>query len=177
MDFTTRIREIITLDQYETEMEKAHGMFTPHKVPAIMRESDKLYCDLIDEYAQLPEAEKECIRKNISVKDAWFLYGFGIAMATYSLRFPEQRYFTNGLFALGIAHAVLDTRDIWLVLSLYWNTHEMNALSFDDVLKQNDGFTPVLKEYVEGGSASRSFETMGYVLEDTEDGPTYVRTW
>jgi hypothetical protein len=69
-------------------------------------------------------------------------------MASYSRRLSEQRYFTNGLLALGLASPELDTRDVRLVLSLYWYVHKKNGLSFDDAFNQNDAFAPVLEDCI-----------------------------
>ena len=172
-----RIREIGAISRQEVEKEKQEKQYFPYRVPKKMRKSEALLNDLFDKYANQSSAVTEIIKKSITEHDAWYLYGFGISMATYSLRHFEQRYFTNGLRALSLASNKLDMRDIWLVLSLYWNASKEHAFAFDSLEDRDDSFSFALKEYLNSDICDKSFEAMGYVIRKTEDGLTYIRTW
>ena len=118
------------------------------------------------------------IRKAVTVEIAWLLLCFGIRMATYSLRLSNQKYFTNGLFAIGMTLGILDRRELLLILPLYYDVHKKNNLSYNEIFKQNKSFTSVLKEYINRDEKDKSLESMGYVIEvDKNNNPTYQRTW
>ena len=109
---------------------------------------------------------------------AWHLLRFGIAMATYSLRLSEQRYFTNGLLAISMTLEKMDIRDILVVLPLYCDAQKKTGLSFDEILKQSNAFAATLKSFISRDEKNRSLGCMGYILEvDENNTPTYKRTW
>ena len=94
-------------------------------------------------------------------------------MATYSLRLSEQRYFTNGLIALGLASRSIDLRDVLRLLALYWDVHKRNGLNFKEVLSQNNDFSHILNKFIEREKPDKSLKCMAFALVGRGDGIQY----
>ena len=125
----------------------------------------KTYVDInkiIDTYLLLENTEKVNIKVSYDV--AWLLLGFGFYMATYALRLSEQRYFNNGLVAIGIASKTVDLRDALRLLALYWDVHKKTNLSFEFVLSQNNEFSKVLQRFIERKESDKSLDCMGFEI-------------
>jgi len=131
-------------------------------IPVEMDKYNKDINSLIEACLHLTESERKKI--NISEKIACMLVDFSFEMATYSLRYKEQSYFTHGLVAMGIAvDNVCDYRDVLVVLSLYWDVHKRANLSFQPALGMNDAFSKRLQYFIEtnGSDFSLMYELVG----------------
>jgi len=147
-------------------------------IPVQLSDMDEKMNEILDYCVGIGQGEQDQIRKSVTVEMAWLLLCFGIRMATYSLRLSSQKYFANGLFALGMTLGVLDRRELLLILPLYCDVQKKNGLSFNEILRQNNDFTPVLKDFINRDEKDKSLECMGYTLEiDENNNPTYQRTW
>jgi len=147
-------------------------------IPVQLLEIDKIINEILDFCKGLSQGEQDLIYKSVTVEMAWLLICFGIRMATYSLRLSNQRYFTNGLFAISMTLGIVDRRDILLILPLYYDVQKKNGLSFNDILKQNNAFISILKDFLNRDEKDKSLECMGYVLGiDENNNPIYQRTW
>ena len=178
MDIIEMLNVAMNLEEDEIDRERASGQFVLQKVPEKLSKADLLFNEIFDEYFLLLNADKEGLKKLITIKMAWYLLGFGTKMATYALRLSNQRYFTNGLFAIGMTFALLDTREILIVLALYCDVQKKNELSFDEMLKQNNDFASLLIAFLKRDEKDKSLECMGYVLKvDENNNETYYRTW
>lgn len=118
------------------------------------------------------------ICNGISTDIAWLLLCFAINMATYSLRLSEQKYFSNGLIALGMVLGNLDRREIMVVMPLYYNVSKQKKLSFEKVLNLNDEFAALVKNFLSRNEEDKTLESMGYILvKDENSNLIYQRTW
>jgi len=144
-------------------------------IPAQLSEADKIVNETIDYYRNTQQNERDKIHKLITEKIALFLLHFGIRMATYSLRLSSQRYFTNGLLAISLTLNTLDERDLLIVLPLYCDAQNKNSLSFDEVLKQDNKFSLVLKRFIDRDEEDKSLNCMGWTLGfDDNHNLTYL---
>lgn len=157
---------------------KDSGEYWKKGVPNAMMKMDNEINIIIEKYIQLSEEEKKHIKKEISTDIAWLLLYFSINMATYSLRFSEQKYFSNGLIALGIVFGLLDQREIILVMPLYYDVHKQKSLSFEIVLAQQNEFSTFVLNFLSRNEEDKTLECMGYVItKDCNNNPIYQRTW
>jgi len=178
MNVVEMLSVAINLKNAEINQEKATGQFVPQRVPNQISEADVLFYKVVDEYSRLSITDKKSVCKSVTTEMAWYLLGFGVNMATYSLRLSEQRYFTNGLFAIGMTLGILDRREILVVLPLYCDVQKKHGLSFGEILRQNSDFSSVLRDFINRNEKDKSLECMGYVLEvDESNNPIYRRTW
>ena len=178
MNILESLTVAINSEKDEIEIEKTKGQSVLSKVPNQISKADLLFNDVLDKYMMISKTGKEDVKKFITVETAWYLLGFGIRMATYSLRLSDQRYFTNGLMALSIVVKKLDQREILLILPLYYDVHKKHNLSFHSSLVYNDEFSVMLEDFLYRDEVDKTIECMGYVLsEDENDNPFYERTW
>ena len=64
------------------------------------------------------------------------------------------------------------------MFSLYCDVQKKHGLSFDEILRQNNDFSSVLRDFINRNEKDKSLECMGYVLEvDENNNPIYRRTW
>lgn len=157
---------------------KNSGEYWVKAVPNSMMKMDVELNSIIENYVSLSEEEKKLVCIGISTDIAWLLLCFAINMATYSLRLSVQKYFTNGLTALGMVLGILDPREIILIMPLYYDVYKRNGLSFDKVLNQNDEFSLFVNNYLNRNDEDKTLASMGYILTiDEDNNPTYQRTW
>ncbi len=168
------IKEIeITLDEA-----KNSGEYWEKNIPSSMMRMDIELNKIIENYVTLSKEEKKIVYNDISTDIAWSLLCFAMNMATYSLRFSEQRYFTNGLLALGMILSILDQREILLIMPLYYDVSKRNKLSFEKIIAQNDDFTDFVKKFLNRKEEDKTLECMGYILtKDENNNLIYKRTW
>jgi len=153
-------------------------LYAAMDIPVQLSEIDKKVNEIIDYYACISQDEQDKIHKSVTVEMAWFLLCFGIRMATYSLRLSSQKYFTNGLLAIGATWGILDRRELLIILPLYNDAQKKKGLSFDEILKKQNEFTSVLKEFNNRDENEKTLECMGYTIElDEDNNQTYRRTW
>jgi hypothetical protein len=138
-------------------------------VPVLMSKTDKE----INEVMDILLSSKNTCNFKISIDVAWLLMGFGFNMATYSLWTAEQRYFNNGLTAIGIASQFIDLRDCLRLLSLYWDVFVKKGLSFKSVISQNSTFSVIVKKFLERKELDKSLECMGFILTGENDSVQY----
>jgi len=139
---------------------------------------DKIVNEVLNYYISISQDEQDRIHKLITVEMAWLLLCFGIRMATYSLRLSNQKYFTNGLFAIGMTLGILDRRELLLILPLYYDAQKKNGLSFDEILKQKNEFASMLEDFFKRNEKDKTLECMGYDLKvDENNNPIYLRIW
>lgn len=136
------------------------------EIPIIMDETDTEINCILDSY--LLSENNEMMNVKVSNDIAWLLMGFGFYMATYSLRSSEQRYFTNGLTAIGIASQTIDLRECLKLLPLYWDVFRKKGLSFQPVLSQNNDFTKELQMFLGRVEINKTLECMGFELAGEE---------
>ena len=169
--------DIIAELKYVLEASK-NNQNTDNSIPAQLSDIDEKINEILDYWTNVNQEERGQILKFITVDIAWFLFCFGIKMATYSLRLSNQRYFTNGLLAIGMTLGILDTRDIWVILPLFCDAQKKTGLSFDEILGQNSDFSSELKDFINRDEKDKTLECMGYILDvDENNNPTYKRTW
>lgn len=157
---------------------KKSGEYWEVKIPISMMKMDVELNRIIDKYDILSIEEKKLIRNGISTDIAWLLLGFAINMATYTLRLSEQKYFSNGLIALGMVLGILDQREIILIMSLYYDVSKRNKMSFDKIISQNDEFATFVKNYLNRNEEDKTLESTGYILtKDENNNLIYKRTW
>jgi len=167
---------IISLTSVLEELKKSK--YIVKSIPVQLLETDKKINEILDYCINTSLYEIAQIHKLITIDMAWLLLGFGIRMATYSLRLSNQKYFTNGLFAISMTLGILDIRDILVVLPLYCDAQKKNKLSFKEILKQNNEFSSILEAFINRDEKDKSLECMGYVIEiDENSNPTYQRIW
>ena len=159
--------------------EKIKSQYIQNYIPESLSKADIIFNEIIDDYLLLAKDEKDNIKNFITEEMANYLLGFGIRMATYSLRLSNKKYFINGLFALSIVVGILyDLRDLLVILPLYCDVQKKNNFSFNEILMQNDEFSLVLKEFIERDEKDKTIKCMGYILEtDENNNQTYKRTW
>jgi hypothetical protein len=158
--------------------ESRRNQYGVKDIPVCLSKVDQEINEIIDNYTNIDDCARDTIRAVVTVEVAWLLLCFGVRMATYSLRLSNQRYFTNGLLAIGMAFGVLDGRELLVILPLYCDVEKKTKLSFDDLFKQNDDFSVILKNFINRDEKDKSLECMGYILKiDENNGPTYQRTW
>lgn len=157
---------------------KDSGEYCEKGVPASMMKMDIALNRIIGDYILLSKEEKKLVCNGISTNIAWLLLCFAINMATYSLRFSEQKYFSSGLTALGMVLGILDQREIILIMPLYYDVHKRKGLSFEEILKQNDEFATFVRNFLSRNEEDKTLECMGYILTtDENNNPIYQRTW
>jgi len=163
----------------ETNNGKRKSQYVQNYVPEKLSKADILFNELVDDYLLLTNEEKDNIKKLVTEEMAYYLLGFGIRMATYSLRLSNKKYFINGLFALSIIVGILyDLRDLLVILPLYCDVQKKNNFSFSEILRQNDEFSSVLKEFIKRDEKDKTLECMGYILGmDEGNNQIYKRTW
>ncbi|ATW25275.1 hypothetical protein [Candidatus Formimonas warabiya] len=160
------------------EETKISGEYWEKGIPSSIMRMDIELNRVIENYANLSKEDKKLVGNDISTDIAWSLLYFAINMATYSLRFSEQRYFTNGLFALGMILRVLDQREILLVMPLFYDVSKKNKLSFQKILDQNNDFADFVNKFLSRREEDKTLECMGYILtKDENNNPLYKRTW
>jgi hypothetical protein len=158
--------------------ELEYNQYAVKDIPAQLSVVDNNINEILDYCMSISQDERNQIHESITAEMAWLLLCFGIRMATYSLRLSNQKHFTHGLLSISMAFEILDTRELLVVLPLYCDVQKKNNLSFDEILKQNNGFTSVLENFINRDEKDNSLECMGYVLEiDENNTPTYQRTW
>ena len=168
------------LKELEIMMKEAKdsGEYWKKSVPSSMMKMDIELNRIIGDYILLSKEEKKSVCNGISTDIAWLLLCFAINMATYSLRFSEQKYFSNGLTALGMVLGILDQREIILIMPLYYDVHKRNRLSFEKILSQNDEFATFIRNFQSRNENDKTLECMGYILTiDENNNPIYQRTW
>jgi len=158
----------------EESINEQYGVKT---IPVELARIDIKINEMLDYWIGLSKDDKEIISLYISEDIAWLLMCFGIRMATYSLRLSNQRYFTNGLLAIGMTLGILDIRDIWVVLPLYCDAQKKTGLSFDEILDQDIKFASTLRNFIGRDEENKTLKCMGYVIGYEYDNPTYMRTW
>lgn len=141
------------------------------EIPIIMDETDIEINNILDSYLLSENNEKTNFK--VSNDIAWLLMGFGFYMATYSLRSSEQRYFSNGLTAIGIASKAIDLRECLKLLPLYWDVFRKKGLSFQPVLSQNNDFSKELQKFLERDELNKTLECMGFELAGKEENIQY----
>jgi hypothetical protein len=146
-------------------------------VPSPMMKMDIAINRIMAEFILLSKEDQKILVKELSNELAWLLLDFSINMATYSLRFSDQKIFTNGLTALGMAFEVLDHREILLVLSLYYNASK-KGLSFESTLHQENAYAVLVHDFINRSEEDKTLESMGYsIMMDENKAPYYKRTW
>lgn len=157
---------------------KESGEYCEKGVPSSMMKTDVELNRVIDDYILLSKEERKSVCKSVSIDIAWLLLCFAIKMATYSLRLSEQRYFSNGLTALGIVLGIMDQREILLIIPLYYDASKQKGLSFAKILNQNDEFSAFVRSFLSRNEDDKTLECMGYKLVlDENNNPIYQRTW
>lgn len=157
---------------------KDSGEYLEKGAPQSMMKMDIEINRIIEDYVLLSKEERKSVCKDISTDIAWMLLYFAVKMATYSLRFSEQKYFSNGLTAISLVFGMLDQRDILLVMPLYYDVHKRNGLSFKNMLTQNDELTTFVSNFLRRNEEDKTLECMGYILtKDDKNNPIYQRTW
>lgn len=157
---------------------KNSGEYWEKGVPGSMMKMDIALNRIIGDYILLSKEEKKSVCNGVSTDIAWLLLSFAINMATYSLRFSEQKYFFSGLTALGMVLGILDQREIILILPLYYDVHKRNGLSFEKILNPNDEFATFVRNFLSRSEEDKTLECMGYILAiDENNNPIYQRTW
>jgi hypothetical protein len=148
------------------------------EIPAQLTDTDEKMNNIICSFINTSRAEQDQIRNHVKIDIAWLLLGYGMRMATYAMRLCNQKYFANGLIALSMTFGVLDSREILVLLSLYYDVHKNRYLSFDELSCFNEDFTLFLKKFLERDEKDKSIECMGYVLaKDKNKNLIYHRTW
>jgi hypothetical protein len=167
------------VEQWESVLEKLQdNQYVVKDVPIQLSEIDREINETFDSFSRIDQDGQSLICQRVTVEMAWLFLCFGIRMATYALRLSSQKYFTNGLLAIGMTLGMLDEREMLVILPLYCDVQKKTGLSFDEVLKRNNAFSSVLKNFMNRDEKDRSLECMGYILEiDENDNPTYQRTW
>lgn len=154
------------------------GEYWEKGVPSSMMKMDIELNRIIGEYNLLSNEEKKSVCKGISTDIAWLLLCFATNMATYSLRFSEQKYFSNGLAALSIILGIIDQREIILIMPLYYDVFKRNKLSFESILNQEGEFSAFVRNFLSRNEDDKTLECMGYILtKDDNNNPIYQRTW
>ncbi len=174
------VRKIKFFEEFNITVEdaKRNGDYWETKAPSSMSRMNVELNEIIGEYLISTNEERAKIHSEISNELAWSLLAFAENMATYSLRFEEQEIFNNGLFALGLTFGVLDTREILLIMSLYYDVSQKTKLSLDNVLKQNNSFSVFVSDFLNREEEKKSLKCMGYILTKDENGNLlYQRTW
>ena len=157
---------------------KDSGEYWGKGVSSSMMRMDIELNRIIGDYILLSKEEKKSVCNGITTDIAWLLLCFAINMANYSLRFSEQKYFSNGLTALGMVLDILDKREIILIMPLYYDVYKRNGLSFEKILNQNDEFATFVSNFLSRNEDDKSLECMGYILtKDENNNPIYQRTW
>lgn len=157
---------------------KQSGEYWEKGVPSSMMKVDIALNRIVGDYILLSKEERKSVCNGISTDIGWMLLCFSINMATYSHRVSEQKYFTNGLTALGMVLGILDQREIILIMPLYYDVHKRNGLSFEKVLIQNNEFASFIKNFLNRNEEDKTLESMGYILTtDENNNPIYQRTW
>lgn len=160
------------------EEAKKSGEYWEKSIPSSMMKMDAELNRIIENYAALSKEKRTQICKDISTDIAWSLLCFATNMATYSLRFSEQRYFTNGLLALGMILRILDQREIMLVMPLYNDVSKRKSLTFEKILEQSDEFADFVNKFLSRSEEDKTLKSMGYTLtKDDHNNPIYKRTW
>ena len=176
-DITYELQQILN----ESKNDKEYKLPNPIKMCKTELDMNKV----IEDYLLLTneERKKNEISQNPNIE--WLLMSFCVSMATYSLRLSEQKYFTNGLTALGMVYTlsvlpetskVFDIRDILRHLVLYWDVHKKKNLSFQPVLDQNDEFSIVLKKFIERDEVNKTLKCMGFTIIGEGDNVEYKST-
>ena len=157
---------------------KNDGDYWEKKVPVKMSKMNVELNEVVDSFSVLRGEDKTAVHDSISNHVAWSLLAFAENMATYSLRLNEQRFFTNGLSALGMVMGILDTREILLIMPLYYDVSIRCNLSFSAVLNQKDEFAAFVKAFLDRDEVNKTLKCMGYIFsEDDNNYPIYRRTW
>lgn len=132
----------------------------------------------IEYFRKIAKSEKDKIKNNVSEDIAWLLLSFSERMATLSLRTCDQNIFCNGMFALDIAYGKLDSREILIIMSLYFDVSVKNRLSFDEILKQKEPISETIQLFLNREEEDKKISAMGYIIEnDKMNQPAYKRTW
>ena len=151
---------IDNLKEFLDEMKKNSNR---NIIPIEMNRFDRDINKAIESYLLLTKEAKN--KTFISKEIGDLLVAFGENMATYSMRTGEQKYFTNGLIALGIAYKVVDWRDVLRILALYWDTHKKKKLSFQFAIDQgDDDFSTTIQQFKARSKSNKSLKCMGYEL-------------
>jgi len=163
----------------EINNEKMNDQIDHQRVPVQISKSGLLFLELVDDYMMLSKVDKEEVKIHLTIKMAWYLLSFGVSMATYSLRLSNQKYFTNGLFAVSMTFGLLDIRDILVILPLFCDAQKKNNLSFDEILKQKNDFSLELENFINRDEKDKSLECMGYIIkvDESNNQAYYYRTW
>ena len=157
---------------------KDDGDYRERNFPVLMSKMNVEMNKVVDSYRVLPEEEKKALHKSISNHMAWSLLAFAENMATYSLRHKEQKLFTNGLSAMGMVMGILDTREMLLIMPLYYDVSLRSNLSFSTILDQRDEFSAFVKAFLDRDEVNKSLKCMGYIFtKDDSNSPIYRRTW
>ena len=138
-------------------------------IPILMSETDEEINEVMDRIL----SSKKLGNLRVSNEVAWLLMGFGFNMATYSLRKAEQRYFNNGLIAIGIASRIIDLRDCIRLLSLYWDVFKQKGLSFELVISQKSDFSKIIEKFLERKENDKSLVCMGFILSGKGENIQY----
>ena len=142
-----KVMSVIKKIENILEEAKASGQYWEKDVPIAMMKMDIELNKIIENYIILSKEEQKMVGNDISVEIAWLLLNFSTNMATYSLRLSEQRYFTNGLWALGMVLNILDQREVLIVMPLYYDVSKQNKWSFEKILKENNKFSNFVKNF------------------------------
>lgn len=169
MSYNERIIAII-------ERSKLNDEYYNGNISSSMSEMDIEINYIIDDFLLNSKESKKSFCNELALESAWLLLNYAMNMAVYSLRSSDQRFFTNGLTALGIVINILDKREILLLMSLYYDVYKKNRLSFKEVLSQKDEFSCFVSSFLKRDEQDKSLESMGFILtKDKDNNPIYIR--
>ena len=73
---------------------------------------------------------------------------------------------------------ILDTREILLIMPLYYDVSKQNKLSFAEILNMNNDFAIFVKNFLRREEENKTLKCRGYILsKDENNNPIYQRTW
>lgn len=132
----------------------------------------------IKSYQTLTSDMKTSFRKDVNNDLAKLLLYFSERMATLSLRTKDQGIFQIGLYALDAINGRIDIREMLVIISLYYDVHVKNKLTFDEIIKNKESIVEIVQSFLNRSEEDKSLLAMGYVVETNESKEvTYKRTW
>ena len=143
-----------------------------------LSETDNKLIGILNEYTMLSVSDRHIFKNQITDDLCGLLLYFSERLATHILRTSDYNLINVGLYALDTVYGIFDIREILPVVSLYYDLSKRNHLKFTHIISSEYALSACLHDFSMRKGNDKSFETMGYVLSDTEPGGlAYKRTW
>ncbi|MCL1852315.1 MAG: hypothetical protein FWF88_04710 [Peptococcaceae bacterium] len=131
----------------------------------LLTEMDYTMIGLIEQYGELDSDLKQIFREQMSPELVELFLVFSERIASYLIAEDDPELFRLGLHALDACMEKTGTRDIFMMLALYYNVYKRHMYMFAEFLGSGEPIGKALQMFLLKDDKAKAIGAMDYIIE------------